>query len=74
MWESTPGRTGDYRQASAAESAGLEYRPALETLIDGSVVESSGVQPKQVVPYPFSQSTRGDPQYQAALLTLLGII
>ena len=72
--EATPGRIGDYRQASAAESAGLEYRPALETLIDGSVFESSGVQPKQVVPYPFSQSTRGDPKYQAALLTLLGII
>ena len=72
--EATPGRIGDYRQASAAESAGLEYRPAVETLIDGRVFESSGVQPQQVVPYPFSQSSRGDPQYQAALLTLLGII
>ena len=72
--EATKGRIGDYHQASGKESAGLEYQPAVETLIDGSVFESSGLQPKQTVPYPFSQATRGDPQYEAALLTLLGII
>jgi len=72
--EASLGRIGGFHQVSAVESAGLEYRPAVETLIDGSVFESSGVQPQQVVAYPFSQSTRGDPQYQAALLTLLDII
>ena len=72
--EAPPGRIGGFHQVSAMASAELEYRPAVETLIDGSVFESSGVQPKQVVAYPFSQSSRGDPQYQAALLTLLGII
>lgn len=72
--EATPGRIGDYRLALEVGSADLEYLPAVGTLIDGRVFESSGVEPGQTVSYPFTQTTRSDPQYQVAVLTLLGII
>ena len=70
LGENTPGRIGSY----SSREASLDYSPADETLIDGQDFETMGVVPKEVIPFPFTQSGRSDPQFESAVDILLGII
>lgn len=72
--DSTAGKIGHYLPVDEARSPTLLYVPALETLIDGTVFEARGVTPEQAVDYPFTQSSRSDPQFETAVSLLLGII
>lgn len=74
LGETTPGRIGDYVLETNGEDSQLRYIPAEDVLIDGGGFESIGVEPEQVIAYPFEQTTRSDPQYETTLLFLLGII
>ncbi len=70
----TPGRIGNYQLDAGDANMGYRYHPAVDVLIDGETFEASGVQVDQLIPYPVEQTTRSDPQFQAAVNTLLGII
>lgn len=74
LGEATPGRVGEYLSAGGSGRDALHYQPALELSIDGREFEGRGISPEVPVPYPFEQTTRSDPQYQAAVNTLLGTI
>lgn len=65
---------GDYIEVLDSTPTALRYKPATETLIDAKVFEAVGVEPAQLVEYPYAQSGRGDPQYETAVLVLLGLI
>ena len=68
---STAGRLGDI---TVGEQGDLSYTPALEIHVDGQQIEGVGIQPEQVVPFPFSESRRDDPQFESAVTLLLGVI
>jgi C-terminal processing protease CtpA/Prc len=68
------GMLGDYINVPDSTPRALQYMPAAETLIDGEVFEAVGVEPSQIVEYPYTQSGRGDLQYETAVLVLLGLI
>lgn len=70
LGENTPGRIGTY----VAEDRALVYSPADETLIDSQQFEAAGVVPKEIIPFPFTQSGRSDPQFESAVDILLGTI
>lgn len=70
LGQNSPGRIGSYSSSDAS----LEYSSAEETLIDGQGFETIGVVPKEVIPFPFTQSSRSDPQFESAVDILLGII
>lgn len=72
--EATPGQIGDYRLISRGASTAFRYHPAHSIRIDGNVFETQGVTPQQAVAYPYQQSTRSDPQYETAVVIMLGII
>ncbi len=74
LGEKTAGKIGEFIMQENAEGKQLRYLPAEGVLIDGKAFESLGVEPEQVIAYPFEQSTRSDPQYEAAVALLLGII
>jgi len=68
--EGSPGRIGTYTQTEDS----LHYIPADQLLIDGEPFESAGVAPKEPVAFPFSQTGRSDPQFEASIDFLLGRI
>lgn len=70
LGENSLGRIGTY----SAGIDGLNYIPADNALIDDSRFESTGVTPKQSIPFPFDQGGGNDPQFQASVDILLGII
>ena len=74
LGETTAGRIGDYVLETNGEDSRLRYIPAEDVLIDGNGFESIGVEPEQLIAYPFEQSIRSDPQYETTLSFLLGII
>ena len=68
------GRLGEFRFDHSAVKPSLRYQPAADGLIDGTALEAQGVTPGNPVPYPIEQSGRNDPQFQAAVTALMGII
>jgi len=74
LGEASAGKIGDYRLQQESQTSRLHYIPADDTLIDGEPFESTGVTPEQIIAYPAELSTRSDPQFEAALQALMGII
>ena len=72
LGSATPGLIGSYEQAG--DSGVLEYRPANSTRIHGQRFEGIGLQPENVLDWPLSETRRDDPQFEAAVTMLLGII
>ena len=70
LGESTAGKIGSY----SLDKNTIRYSPADEVLIDGQRFESVGVVPNDSILFPFSQSSRSDPQFEAAVDVLLGVI
>ena len=70
--ESTPGLIGDF--IPSLTGTGYRYAPASQTLIDGEIFEGNGLSPEQPSAFPLDRGGRGDPQFQAAVDLLLGII
>lgn len=74
LGNSTSGRIGNFALNNARDGASIDYLPAEELLIDGNEFEGVGVNPEIEVQFEYENTTRGDPQYDAAVNTLLGII
>ena len=72
--EATAGRIGNYRLIANDGIPNYLYEPANDVMIDGHTFEATGVKVDQLVPYPVEQTTRTDPQFEAALRALTGII
>ena len=72
LGSATPGLIGSYEQAG--DSGVFEYRPADSTRIDGKRFEGIGLQPESALDWPLSETRRDDPQFEAAVTMLLGII
>jgi len=70
LGESTAGKIGSY----SLEGNTLRYSPADQILIDGQRFESRGVVPNDLIPFPFTQSRRSDPQFETTVDILLGRI
>ncbi len=71
LGEPSAGRIGGYRETA---DGALRYRPAAGVLVDGVPFEGTGTAPDAIVPFPLSRGGRGDPQFDAALAALLGVI
>lgn len=69
---STAGQLGDW--ISGADGGSLDYRPADGLRVDGQALEGQGHSPERNVPFPRRQTGRIDPQFQAAMDLLMGII
>ena len=74
LGDRTPGRFGTYLENATGRSEFLIYQAAENVLIDNKSLEGTGVSPGRIVEYPFEQTSRGDPQYNAAMNALMGII
>ena len=74
LGNSTPGRIGNFVLNNERDGASIDYLSAEELLIDGNEFEGIGVNPEIEVQFEYENTTRGDPQYDAAVSTLLGII
>ncbi|MCB1671040.1 MAG: S41 family peptidase [Gammaproteobacteria bacterium] len=72
LGEPTMGKAG--RIVSDRSTNSLRYLPGDDILIDGISLESSGFVPEQSVDYPLSSSPVSDPQFQAAMMTLMQIM
>ena len=72
LGSATPGRIGSYEQAG--DSGAFKYQPADSTRIDGQRFEDIGLRPESVLEWPLSEIRRDDPQFEAAVTLLLGII
>lgn len=70
LGENTAGEIGSY----SLNGNTLRYSPADQVLIDGQRFESTGVIPNDVIPFPFTQSRRSDPQFETTVDILLGRI
>ena len=70
LGENTAGKIGSYSR----DGNTIRYSPADQVLIDGRSFESAGVVPNDSIAFPFSQSSRSDPQFETAVDVLLGII
>ena len=68
------GQIGNFEVLRSSTNEGIQYTPAYELLIDDNVFEGLGIEPEIEVPFPYESTTRGDPQYDAAVNALLGII
>lgn len=66
----TAGELGTWQ----VEDGQLRYQAPTELLIDGEVVEGRGFLPERETDYPQTRSGRIDPQFQAAMDLLMGII
>ena len=64
---------GSYKLDSTDEII-LEYSEAYSTLIDGEIFEGIGIKPKRSVSFPYDSISRNDPQFQAAVNVLMGVI
>ncbi len=72
LGDRSAGMIGDFAKAGPRDD--LNYRPAMETQIDGFLFEGTGLTPEVEVSYPFTENRRDDPQFEAAVNLLLGII
>ncbi|MDB3992738.1 PDZ domain-containing protein [Gammaproteobacteria bacterium] len=72
--ESTKGMIGRFNFEGAADDSDINYASDEALLIDGQPLESLGVKPERIIFYPYENTTRGDPQFEAAINILLGII
>ena len=72
LGSATLGLIGSYRQVSGSET--FEYHPATTTRIDGLSFEGSGLEPESTLDWPLSEVRRDDPQFEAAVTLLLGLI
>ena len=72
LGDSTAGRLGDWMPG--VDLASFDYRPASELLVDDQSLEDRGYPPEREVPFPRQQTGRIDPQFQAAMDLLMGII
>ena len=70
LGEITAGKIGSYSN----DGKTIRYSPAEQILIDGRRFESKGVVPNDSIDFPFSQSSRSDPQFETAVDVLLGVI
>lgn len=70
LGEKSPGKIGNY----TLEGNGLRYFPADQVLIDSQEFESIGIVPEHIIPFPFAESRRNDPQFEASIDALLGRI
>ncbi len=70
LGEITAGKIGSYSN----DGKTIHYSPAEQILIDGRRFESKGVVPNDSIDFPFSQSSRSDPQFETAVDVLLGVI
>ena len=68
----TPGLIGSYEQVG--DSGVFDYRPAGSARIDGQRFEGIGLQPESALDWPLNETRRDDPQFEAAVTLLLGII
>ncbi|HJO12726.1 MAG: PDZ domain-containing protein [Gammaproteobacteria bacterium] len=74
LGDTTAGLLGDYIPSEQEASTELIYLPAVDTLIDGVQFEDEGRTPQEAVDYPITRPSIGDPQYDAALAALVGIV
>ena len=70
----SPGKLGTYLESARDGTEILIYQPAESLLIDNNSIEGTGIETDRIVEYPFEQTSRGDPQYNAAMSALMGII
>ena len=70
LGENTAGRIGSY----SFDRNTIRYSAADQILIDGRRFESVGVAPTDSIAFPYSQSSRSDPQFETAVDVLLGVI
>jgi carboxyl-terminal processing protease len=74
LGETTAGLIGDYTLREQNSGVEIMYLPAMDMLIDGIQLEGEGLEPQQAVEYPITRPSIGDPQYEAALAALMGIV
>lgn len=74
LGSNTAGKIGEYIIEESSDSAVMQYQSADQILIDGKLFEGVGVKPESEVDFPYESTTRGDPQYNAAVNALMGII
>jgi hypothetical protein len=70
----SPGKLGTFLESTRDGTEILIYQPAKSLLIDNNSIEGTGIEADRIVEYPFEQTSRGDPQYNAAMNALMGII
>ena len=70
LGESTAGMLGEIE----FNDSNLTYTPASDFVVNDLRLEEVGVEPEQVVNFPFSESRRDDPQFETAITWLLGVI
>jgi len=71
----TAGLVADIEQLSGdAETGWLMYLPVNELFIDGVNLQHLGAKPQLLQEWPIRSSTSNDPQFDTALLALMGII
>lgn len=70
LGENTAGQIGSY----TLDGSTIHYSPADQILIDGERFESVGVAPNDLIPFPFTESRRSDPQFETTVDILLGRI
>lgn len=74
LGSATAGKIGEYSTEQNPDNSGMGYQPADQILIDGKQFEGVGVSPESEIAFPYESTTRGDPQYDAAVNALMGII
>ena len=74
LGDRSPGKLGTYLESARDGTEILIYQPAESLLIDNNSIEGTGIETDRIVEYPFEQTSRGDPQYNAAMNALMGII
>lgn len=72
LGETTAGKPG--RVSSVRGGQGLEYTPLPGLTVDGRPLEGIGFDPEQAVAFPAGESPAADPQFDAAMLSLMTII
>jgi C-terminal processing protease CtpA/Prc len=74
LGDRSPGKLGTFLESTRDGTEILIYQPAKSLLIDNNSIEGTGIEADRIVEYPFEQTSRGDPQYNAAMNALMGII
>ncbi len=69
--QATAGKAG---QVTVNEDGALLYLPAPALTVDGIRLEATGFAPEQPVVYPLNESAPNDPQFEAAMMTLMQIM
>ena len=72
--ESTKGIVGSFNFKGDANDSDINYTSGTGLIIDEQSFEGLGVEPERIIFFPYENTTRGDPQFEAAINILLGII